>query len=84
MDQTQADSIIESYENLRDKCYNLARQNDGALMGNDAWLRHALNDTDMRLTASADGIECSGYTFTSQTSYSEPFDFTIPYDLLED
>jgi hypothetical protein len=83
MDQNKAAGIIEAYDALRERCFELARENGGALMGDDQWLRNALCVGDMLIQANADGVNCWGLTFTSQTQSSESFDFTIPYNLLE-
>lgn len=75
--------VIELYDELREKCYKLAKANDGELMGKDAWLRHALLEGELRLQWGEDGVTCYGSTFTSQTQDHEWFEFTIPHDLLE-
>jgi len=71
--------VIDEYTSLREKCYHLARENRGARMEEYAWLRNALDDTDIRIDCTPQGINCYGYTYTTQTMDTEWFDFTIPY-----
>jgi riboflavin synthase alpha subunit len=70
--------FIEKYNELRRLCHDLARRNNGELMGSDAWLRHALCESDITLADAGDSINCSGSTYTMQTMDHEWFDFDIP------
>jgi hypothetical protein len=76
--------VIDIYDDLRSKCYALARKNDGELMGEDAWLRNAMSDTDITLEWRNDGMHCRGLAYTSQTWDHEPFAFTIPWERILD
>lgn len=78
------EEIINGYNELRDKCVRLAKENKGELMGEFAWLRGALSDGDITLGYYPDGICCYGSTYTTQTMESEWFSFTIPWSELED
>lgn len=79
------ETIIDSYHEIRRQCYELARNNNAELMGNDSWLRFALCEDDINLSLTSDGINCYGTAYTVQTGGSnEPFDFTIPLQLIKD
>jgi hypothetical protein len=75
---------IDAHNELRSKCYELARENDGELMGTDAWLRNAMSEGDMTLDWGSDGVHCRGLAYTSQTWDHEPFAFTIPWERILD
>jgi hypothetical protein len=75
-------AIINGYNELRERCYEAARKDNGKLMGSDAWLRYAILSTDITLETAVDGIRCWGSCYTSQTMSTEPFDFIIPFDAL--
>lgn len=77
------EKIIEGYEELRKKCYELAIRNKGALMHEDAWLRTALCDEDIEMMFYPGGIHCRGSVFTCQTQSIESFSFNIPLEELE-
>ncbi|QBZ72423.1 hypothetical protein SEA_CIRCINUS_169 [Streptomyces phage Circinus] len=78
------EQIIDGYNNLRERCLELAKQNP-ALFGDSAWLRYAIQESDITLYFIAGvGVECSGMAYTSQTMDNEPFDFIIPFSELED
>ncbi|QNN99223.1 hypothetical protein SEA_FAUST_141 [Streptomyces phage Faust] len=78
------EKMIDGYNELRERCLELAKKNNGKLMGSDAWLCFAIMDTDITLYFYEDGIECSGMAYTSQTMCSEPFNFRIPMDLIKE
>ena len=77
------EEIIDGYNDLRDKCYALARKDGGKLMGSDKWLRSALCESDMTLSFTSGGIDCYGSTYTTQTMSHESFFFMIPFSELE-
>lgn len=83
LDFLSTDAAIEAYEALRERCYRAAQANDGALMGDAAWLRFAMSDHEMRLSAGPAGISIHGTTYTTQTMDHEWFDFFIPFEELE-
>lgn len=74
MNQTEAAAFIDQYDSLRTKCYDLARLDDGARMGDDFWMLYALVESDIQLEARRDGIGC-----TSSSASEEAYDFTISY-----
>lgn len=76
------EEIIEGYDELREICLKLAKQNNGRLMSSDAWLQYAICQDDITLAFYENGIECSGYAYTSQTMSDEPFNFRIPMELI--
>jgi hypothetical protein len=78
------EEMIDGYNNLREKCLKLAKQDNGKLMGADSWLQHAISAEDITLWFHEDGIECSGVAYTFQTMCSEPFSFRIPMQLLKE
>jgi len=78
------EEIIEGYNSLREICLKLAKQNNGRLMGADSWLQYAISEGDITLWFYENGIECSGYTYTSQTMSDESFSFRIPMELIEE
>ncbi|UUG69454.1 hypothetical protein SEA_SHAM_143 [Streptomyces phage Sham] len=78
------EKIIDGYNELREKCLELAKANDGALMDSDRWLRGAIMESDITLDYSEQGIHCHGSTYTSQTMDNECFSFIIPFDLIEE
>lgn len=78
------EEIIDGYNELREKCLKLAKKDSGKLMGGDSWLQHAIIESDITLWFYGDGIECSGSAYTSQTMSSEPFNFRIPMELIEE
>jgi hypothetical protein len=75
--------IIDEFNRVREQCYHLARENNGARMGEYAWLRNALDDTDIRMDWTPQGVNCYGYAYTTQTMDNEWFDFTIPFSELD-
>lgn len=75
----QMAATIEAYQALREQCYNAACRNSGALMGDAAWLRNALRETDIEMTVYAHGIACHGLVYSLQTLDHESFEFTIPF-----
>jgi len=72
--------VIAYYETLREACYNLARENDGARMGGYKWLRFAMIESDIELSPAIGSIHCSGTCFSSQTQDNEYFEFSIPWE----
>lgn len=78
------EEIIDGYNELREKCLKLAKQNRGRLMGADSWLQYAISESDITLWFYEDGIECSGHAYTSQTMSDEPFNFRIPMELIKE
>lgn len=77
------EEIIEGYNDLREKCLKLAKANNGALMGSDAWLQGAIMESDITLDYSDNGIHCNGSTYTTQTMCHEHFGFVIPFNVLK-
>lgn len=75
---------IDKHNELRRWCADTAKRNNGAAMGDDAWLRYALSEHDITLDWDNHGINCWGMTFTSQTMSNEHFSFTIPWDDIPD
>jgi hypothetical protein len=78
------ENMIGGYNKLREQCLELAKRDNGKLMGPDAWLCYAILETDITLYFYEDGIECSGMAYTSQTMCSEPFNFKIPMELIKE
>ncbi|QIQ63011.1 hypothetical protein SEA_MOAB_147 [Streptomyces phage Moab] len=78
------EEMIDGYNELREKCLKLAKQDNGKLMDTDAWLQYAIMEEDIKLYFYPDGIECCGRAYTSQTMCSEPFSFKIPMELLKE
>lgn len=76
------EQMIDGYNELREQCVKLAKENRGELMGSDAWPSAALQDGDITLNYTLEGVQCSGTTYTMQTMSSEWFDFIIPFDRL--
>lgn len=77
------ESLIEEYEQLRDKCYRAIKNGDKKLLGGDYWLQAAIQETDIQMIADYRGIECYGFAYTTQTMGTERFDILIPYSELE-
>jgi hypothetical protein len=77
------EKMIEGYNELREKCLELAKQDNGRLMEGHSWLRFAILDTDITLSFTERGIECYGSAYTTQTMDYEYFCFTIPLSELE-
>jgi hypothetical protein len=78
------EEIIEGYNSLREKCLELAKRDSGALMGQDAWLRWAIQEQDITLDfIEGVGIECHGLAYTTQTMDHEVFCFVIPFSELD-
>lgn len=76
--------LLELHSDLRRYCYDLARRNNGELMGDYAWLCYALGEPDITISASEEGINCTGFTHTVQTMDTEWFDFIIPWERIPD
>lgn len=79
---TDLDNLIEAYQELREKCYRAARANDGELMGDDAWLRFAMSESDLELAAGPEGISVWGSCHSAQTNGHEHFNFFLPWAAL--
>jgi hypothetical protein len=77
------ENLIEEYEALRSKCYKAIKNGDKALLGGDYWLRAAIQEEDIQMVASYNGIECYGSAYTTQSMSNEHFDCVIPYSELE-
>lgn len=75
-------SVVEDYTRLREQCYQAAQRDNGALMGDSAWLVNAMEPNEIQMSVTEDGIRCSGMTWTSQTQGNEWFEFTIPFAAL--
>lgn len=73
-------AVIDDYNRLREACYELARAHCGELMADDAWLRYALQESDLNLEFQGDAIECWGSAYTTQTMSREPFRFRLPLE----
>ncbi|QMP84229.1 hypothetical protein HUN41_00100 [Streptomyces phage Coruscant] len=71
------EEIIDGYNELLEKCYNLIKKDDGRLMGSDYWLRAAIMETDITLEFRNEGIYCYGNCYTTQTMDFESFGFLI-------
>jgi hypothetical protein len=76
------EEIIEGYNDLRERCLDLAKQNT-ELMDSGAWFIGAIMDRDITLDYSANGIHGYGNAYTTQTMDNEYFSFVIPFELLE-
>lgn len=70
--------FIDKYNELRDTISLMCDANPELIMGNDAWLVHAMSQSDMTLYDHQDFIGVSGTTYTSQTMGHEWFEFMIP------
>lgn len=73
-------AVIDDFNRLREACYELAREDRGELMEGDAWLRSALQESDLNLEFQGDAIECWGSAYTTQTWDHEPFRFRLPLE----
>jgi hypothetical protein len=78
------EEIIECYNDLREKCLEIAKRDNGKLMESDAWLCWAIQESDITLDYSNQGIHCHGSAYTTQTMGTELFSFVIPFSELED
>lgn len=79
---TQA--LIESYTDLRRRCYEAAQRDNRALMGKDAALASYWDDRHMQMWPSEHGIFCEGTFWCSTTRDTEFFGFNIPWSALGD
>lgn len=77
------EEMIDGYNELREECLGLAKMDNGKLLGEYAWLRFAILDSDIILAFTGYGIQCYGSAYTTQTMDHEYFDFTIPLSELE-
>ena len=77
-------NMLEWHSELQDFCYDLARRNNGELMGDDAWLRNAITASDFNMYVAGESICCWGSCRSSQTMDTEFFDFNIPFDQIPD
>lgn len=77
------EEMIDGYNELREKCLEIAKRDNGRLMDSDAWLRFAIMESDITLAFTGYGIECYGSAYTTQTMDHEHFSFTIPLSELE-
>jgi hypothetical protein len=81
MDTSDIEYVIDKHRALQERIYELAREDDGKRMGDDAWLDSAIGPSDLNLWyGGGDYINVNGYTWTSQTMGSEYFDFDIPVE----
>lgn len=72
---------VQTYQTLRTATCKAARANSGAAMGEHAWLRNSLLETDIEMEITPDGqVACHGTTRSGQTQDCEDFEFTIPLD----
>ncbi|AXG66229.1 hypothetical protein SEA_ANNADREAMY_134 [Streptomyces phage Annadreamy] len=78
------EEIIDGYNELRERCLELAKANNGALMDNGAWFMTAIMESDITLDYSEGGIHGWGNAYTTQTLTTEYFSFVIPFELLEE
>lgn len=78
-EQMRITKIVEDFNDLRERCFELARADNGKLMGDDKWLRNALCEERMTLEPSSRGILCRGLAFTTQTQDNEWFEFLISW-----
>lgn len=69
--------FIDKYNELRDTIDKMTRQ-DPSIMGKDAWLVHAMMESDMTLSEAGDDIGVRGTAYTTQTMGHEWFEFQIP------
>lgn len=76
------ETMLYWHNDLREFCEDIASKNNGELMGEYAWLRHAMQARDITLTATPNGIQCYGTCWTTKTMDHEWFDFIIPLDLI--
>lgn len=78
------EEIIDGYNDLREKCLELAKVNSDDLMDNGAWFKTAIMESDVTLDYSEGGIHGHGNAYTTQTMSTEYFSFVIPFELLEE
>ena len=71
---------VQTYQTLRAAVYRAARANSGAAMGDHAWLRNSLLETDIEIEITDGQVACHGTTRSGQTQDCEDFEFTIPLD----
>lgn len=65
-------------EKITDAVYNLARDDAGKRMGDSAWLRYAMQESDIILSEVNDKfVYVYGHAFTTQTQGTEWFEFQI-------
>ena len=78
------EDIIEGYNELRERCLELAKANSDTLMHDGAWFKTAIMESDITLDYSESGIHGHGNAYTTQTMSTEYFSFVIPFDMLKD
>lgn len=78
------EEIINGYNDLREKCLKLAKENPKEILDTGYWLRNAISESDITLYFYEDFVECSGSTYTNQTMDHEYFNFRIPMDVLKE
>jgi hypothetical protein len=77
------EDMIDGYNDLRDKCLEIALKNNAELMGEFAWLRFAITADDITLGFIHDEVVCYGSTYTNQTMAHEYFEFRLPPSIIE-
>lgn len=77
------EEIIEGYEKLRERCYEIGKYGSKNILGDSYWLRSAIMESDMSLEFRENGIRCYGSCYTTQTMSHESFEFTVPFEELE-
>lgn len=75
----EAEQARELTENIVEAVLELGRENSGVLMGTDAWLRYAIQASDIILSeVSSQFVYCYGTTYTVQTMSNQQFSFKVP------
>lgn len=83
MKYSDYEKVIDIYNDLRETCIVMAKLDD-ELMGEYAWLKFAICDSDITLELAPDGVVCYGSAYTTQTMSNEHFSFTVPFSYLEE
>ncbi|QOI67518.1 hypothetical protein SEA_BEUFFERT_140 [Streptomyces phage Beuffert] len=78
------EEIIDGYNDLRERCLELAKADSDNLMIEGAWFKSAIMESDATLDYSESGIHGHGNAYTCQTMSTEYFSFVIPFELLEE
>ena len=69
--------IVEQYDALRKRCYDIMKSDPKKILGSDVWLQWVIYETDLQLEVTETTVQCWGSVFTSQTQSTESFQFDI-------
>lgn len=72
-------AIAEQSDTLREKVLVAARANDGALMGEHAWLRYGVTEQDVTLVVRPNGVEAHGQLRAMRSTAVRDFRFFVPF-----